>query len=155
LNYDALWLLLLLLPFLSKYHCFLPCKIIFFLKVKRNPALQSLWSTEISLYLAITNEWNVAKKRKIINEWINLLRDIILMRKSNLIISYKLKSDVNRSMCQSYNVNCQWCISLYKPYNEIYWFKKCYNVISPMFLFNCPNFDLWYLHFYKNGHVSL
>jgi hypothetical protein len=29
------------------------------------------------------------------------------------------------------------------------------NTLSPMFVFNCPNFDLWYLHFYKNGHVSL
>ena len=48
--------------FLSKYHCFLQCKIIFFLKVIRNPASKSLQSIEISLYLAFTNEWNVAKK---------------------------------------------------------------------------------------------
>ena len=52
--------------FLSKYHCFLQCKIRFFLKVIRNPASKSLRSTEISLYLAITNEWNVAKKEKLL-----------------------------------------------------------------------------------------
>jgi hypothetical protein len=41
----------------------------------------SLQSTELSLYLAFTNEWNVAKKEKNINEWFILLRDIILLRK--------------------------------------------------------------------------
>ena len=40
---------------LSKYHCFLQCTINFFLKVIRNPALQSLQSTEISLYLQLGN----------------------------------------------------------------------------------------------------
>ena len=52
--------------FLSKYHCFLQGKIRFFLKVIRNPASKSLRSIEISLYLAFTNEWNVAKQDKII-----------------------------------------------------------------------------------------
>ena len=46
-------------------------------------------------------------------------------------------------------------ISHITKYTGLRQFEKCYNVISPMFLFNCPNFDLWYLHFYKNGHVSL
>ena len=35
-----------------------------FLKVIRNPASKSLQSTEISLYLAFTNELNVAQKEK-------------------------------------------------------------------------------------------
>ena len=26
--------------------------------------------------------------------------------------------------------NCQWCISLYKPYNEIYWFKTIWEVLQ-------------------------
>ena len=34
----------------------------------RNPASKSLQSTEISLYLAFTNELNVAKKEKSIDE---------------------------------------------------------------------------------------
>ena len=52
--------------FLSKYHCFLKGKIIFFLKVIRNPASKSLQSIEISLYLASANERNVAKQEKIL-----------------------------------------------------------------------------------------
>jgi hypothetical protein len=32
----------------------------------RNPASKSLQSIEISLYLAFTNEWNVAKKEKLL-----------------------------------------------------------------------------------------
>jgi hypothetical protein len=52
--------------FLSKCYCFLQCKIRFFLKAIRNPALKSLQSIEISLYLAFTNEWNVAKKEKLL-----------------------------------------------------------------------------------------
>jgi len=46
-------------------------------------------------------------------------------------------------------------ISHITKYTGLRQFEKCYNVISPMFLFNCSNFDLWCLHFYKNGHVSL
>jgi hypothetical protein len=66
LNYDALWLVLYYYHFLSKYHCFLQCTIILFLKVLQNPAYKSLQSTEISLYVAFTNEWNVAKKETIL-----------------------------------------------------------------------------------------
>ena len=54
--------------FLFKYHCFLQCEIRFFLKVMRNPASKSLQSTEILLYLAFTNELNVAQKEKNIDE---------------------------------------------------------------------------------------
>ena len=67
---------------------FLQCKIILFLKVIQNPAKKSLQSTEISLYVALTNEWNVAKKEKNIDEWFNLLRDIMLLRKNQLLTSY-------------------------------------------------------------------
>jgi hypothetical protein len=93
--------------FLSKYQCFLQCKIRYFLKVIRNPASKSLRSIEISLYLAFTNEWNVAKKRKIINEWYILLRDIILLRKSQLVTSYSLKLDVNRCFWNPALSNCK------------------------------------------------
>ena len=37
-----------------------------FLKVPHNPAYKSLQSTEISLYVVFMNEWNVAKKDKIL-----------------------------------------------------------------------------------------
>jgi hypothetical protein len=61
--------------FLSKNHCFLQCKIRFFLKVIRNPASKSLQSIEISLYLAFTKEWNVAKKEK----W--LMNDLFYLKR--------------------------------------------------------------------------
>jgi hypothetical protein len=64
--------------FLSKYHCFLQCKIRFFLKVIRNPASKSLRSIEISKNLAYTNEWNVAKKEKLLMNTLFYL--YILMR---------------------------------------------------------------------------
>jgi hypothetical protein len=87
--------------FLSKYHCFLQCKIRFFLKVIWNPASKSLRSIEISLYLAFTNEWNVAKKEKL------LMNDIILLRKSQLVTSYSLKLDVNRCFWNLALSNCK------------------------------------------------
>ena len=52
--------------FLSKNHCFLQCKIRFFLKAIRNPASKSLRSIEISLYLAFTNERNVVKQEQLL-----------------------------------------------------------------------------------------
>ena len=51
--------------------------IIYFCSVKldfSNPASKSLQSTEISLYLAFTNELNVAQKEKNIDEWLILLK---------------------------------------------------------------------------------
>jgi hypothetical protein len=93
--------------FLSKYHCFLQRKIRFFLKVIRNPASKSLRSIEISLYLAFTNEWNVDKKENNINEWFILIRDSILLRKSQLVTSYSLKLDVNRCLWNPALSNCK------------------------------------------------
>ena len=61
--------------FLSKNHCFLQRKIRFLLKVIRNPASKALQSIEISLYLAFTNEWNVAKKEK----W--LMNDLFYLKR--------------------------------------------------------------------------
>jgi hypothetical protein len=58
-------------------------KIRFFLKVIRNPASKSLRSIEISLYLEFTNEWNVAKKEKLLmNE---LLLNCNIMINNNTI----------------------------------------------------------------------
>jgi len=86
----------------------------------------------------------------------------------------RILKSVEKSSCQSYNDTCPffcqydlWVsvtlivngvspnISHTTKYTGLRQFEKCYGVIYPMFLFNCPNFDLWYLHFYKNGHVSL
>ena len=110
MNYDALWLVLYYCNFFPKYHCFLQCTIILFLKV--------LQSTEISLYFAFTNEWNVAKKEKNIDEWFILLRDIILLRKIQLVTSYSLKIDVNRLYWIPALSNCkhtclQWPVSIH------------------------------------------
>jgi hypothetical protein len=108
LNYDVLWLVLYYCHFLSKYHCFLQSNILLFLKVLQNPAKKLLKSTEISLYVALTNEWNVAKKRQNIDEWFILLRGIILLRKHQLVTSYSLNIDVNRHfsirLCQIVNI---------------------------------------------------
>jgi hypothetical protein len=52
--------------FCPRIIAFLQCRIILFLKVPHNPAYKSLQSTEISLYVVFMNEWNVAKKDKIL-----------------------------------------------------------------------------------------
>ena len=49
-------------------------KIKLFLKAKRDPASRALQTTEISLYNAFTNEWNVAKVGKMVEEWLILLK---------------------------------------------------------------------------------
>jgi hypothetical protein len=46
---------------------------------------KSLQSTEISLYLAFTNELNVAQKEKNIDEWLILLKNIILLMKNQMM----------------------------------------------------------------------
>jgi hypothetical protein len=48
----------------------------------------------ISLYLAFTNELNVAQKEKNIDEWLILLKNIILLMKRQLVTSYTLKHDM-------------------------------------------------------------
>ena len=110
-------------------------------------------------------------KKKItkISRWILQVQNICFLHHSG-----QLNFLYNISSCQSYNDTCPffwhydlWVsvtlivngvspyISHITKYTGLRQFQKCYNVISPMFLFNCPNFDLWYLHFYKIGHVSL
>ena len=91
---------------MSKYHLFLQCKII------RNPASKSLQSAEISLYLAFTNELNVAQKEKNIDEWLILPNNTILLIKSQLVTSYTLKHDVNRCF---WNPAWSKCKHVYKP----------------------------------------
>ena len=64
-----------------------------------------------------------------------------------------IKTDI--SSCQSYNDTYDLWVSVtlivngvspyishITKYTGLRQFEKCYNVISPMFLFNCPNFDL-------------
>jgi hypothetical protein len=93
--------------FLSKCHCFLQCKIRFFLKVIRNPASKPLQSIEISLYLAFTNEWNVAKQEK-------LLKNVFFLKKySDSQCCWKKYSDFGggkknnliQSFCQNLMLN--------------------------------------------------
>ena len=72
-----------------------------------NPASKSLQSTEISLYLAFTNELNVARKEKNIDEWLILLKNTILLIKSQLVTSYTLKHDVNRCFWNSAWSKCK------------------------------------------------
>ena len=108
LNYDAFNDYYYYCHFLSKNHCFFQCKIIFFLKVIRNPASRSLQSIEISLYISCIYEWmKCCQKRRIINEWFILFRDIILLRKSQLVTSYSLKLDVNRCFWNLALSNCK------------------------------------------------
>ena len=82
--------------FLSKYHCFLQCKIIFFSKSYKESGIKIItinWNIAISCIY----EWmKCCQTRTIINVWFILLRDIILLRKSQLVTSYSLKLDVNR-----------------------------------------------------------
>jgi hypothetical protein len=82
--------------FLSKNHCFLQCKIRFCLKVIRNPASKSLQSIEISLYLAFTNEWNVAKKEKWLMNDLFYLKRYYFVEEKSISNCYSLKLDVNR-----------------------------------------------------------
>ena len=76
------------------------------------PASKSLQSTEISLYLTFTNELNVAKKEKNIDEWLILLKNTILLMKRPLVTSYTLKHDVNRCFWNPAWSNCK---HVYKP----------------------------------------
>ena len=78
----------------------------------RNPASKSVQSTEISLYLAFTNELIFAHKEKNIDEWLILPKNTILLMKSQLVTSYTLKHDANR-----YIWNPAWskCKHVYKP----------------------------------------
>ena len=96
--YIMLWIMMLydwyciIVIFCPNIIGFLQRKIWLFLKVLQYPAYKSLQSTEISLYVAFTNEWNVAKKEKILmNDLIYLALDIILLRKNQLVTSYSRK----------------------------------------------------------------
>jgi hypothetical protein len=52
--------------FLSKYHCFLQCQIIFFLKVIKNPASKSLRSIEYRHILHLRMNEMLPKKKKLL-----------------------------------------------------------------------------------------
>jgi hypothetical protein len=56
--------IIIIVIFCPKISAFCSVKLDFFLKVIRNLASKSLQSIEISLYLAFTNDLNVAKKEK-------------------------------------------------------------------------------------------
>jgi hypothetical protein len=73
---------------------------------------KSLQSAEISLYLAFTNELNVAQKEKNIDEWLIWPNNTILLMKSQLVNSYTLKHHVNRCF---WNPDCSKCKHVYKP----------------------------------------
>ena len=93
--------------------------IIYFCSVKldfsisyKESASKSLQSTEISLYLAFTNELNVAQKEKMLmNDWF-FLKILFCWWKSKLVNSYTLKHDVNRCF---WNPAWSKCKHVYKP----------------------------------------
>ena len=67
------------------------------------------WNIAISSF---TNELNVAQKEKNIDEWLILLKNAILLMKSQLVTSYTLKHDVNRCF---WNPDWSKCKHVYKP----------------------------------------
>ena len=87
--------------FLSKYHCFLQCKIIFCSKSYKESGIKIItinWNIAISC----NYEWmKCCQKRKIINEWFILLRDIILLRNSQLVTSYSLRRECRQMFLKS------------------------------------------------------
>ena len=104
--------IIIIVIFCPNIIAFCSIKLDFFLEAIRNSASKSLRSIEISLY-PVFNEWmKCCQKRKIINEWFILLRDIILLRKSQLVTSYSLKLDVNRCF---WNPVWSKCKHVYKP----------------------------------------
>ena len=58
--------IIIIVIFCPKIIAFCSVKLDLFLKVIRNAATKSLQSIKISLYLAFTNEWNVAKEDKLL-----------------------------------------------------------------------------------------
>jgi hypothetical protein len=82
--------------FLSKYHCFLQCKIRFFLKVIRNPHQNHYDQLKYRYILHLRMNEMLPKKEKILMNDLFYLEIIILLRKSQLVTSYSLKLDVNR-----------------------------------------------------------
>ena len=93
--------------------------IIYFCSVKldfsiiyKESGCKSLQSTEISLYLAFTNELNVSQKEKHIDEWMIILKNTILLRKSQLVTSYTLRHDVKRCFWNPAGSKCK---HVYKP----------------------------------------
>jgi hypothetical protein len=93
--------------FLSKYHCILQCKIIFFSKSYKEYGIKIItinWNIAISCIY----EWKkCCQTRKNINEWFILLNDIILLMNSQLVTSYSLKLDVNRCFWNPALSNCK------------------------------------------------
>jgi hypothetical protein len=67
---------------LSKYHCFLQCKIRFFSKSYKESGIKIMTINWNILHLRMIEM--LPKKEKNINEWFILLRDIILLGKSQL-----------------------------------------------------------------------
>ena len=76
--------IIIIVIFCPNIIAFCSVKLDFFLTVKRNPGSKSLRSIEISLYLAFTNERNVAKKDKLLMNDLFYLEILILLRKSQL-----------------------------------------------------------------------
>ena len=94
--------------------------IIYFCSVKLDFSI----SCKESGFKIITINWNIAisciyewikcyrKRKKHIDEWLILLRNTILLMKSQLVTSYTLKHDVNRCF---WNPAWSKCKHVYKP----------------------------------------
>jgi hypothetical protein len=102
---------------------FCSVKLDFLLQVIRNPASKSLQSIEISLYLAFTNEWNVAKKEKLLMNDLFYLEILFCWGKVNVVTSYSLNLDVNRCFWNPDLSVCKYDWSYY------YWSLYCYLTI--------------------------
>ena len=93
--------------FLSKFHCFLQCEIRFFSKSYKESGIKII-TINWNIAICCIYEWmKCCQKRKIINEWFILLRDIILLGKSQLVTSYSLKLDVNICFWNPALSNCK------------------------------------------------
>jgi hypothetical protein len=84
--YIMFWIVIVI--FCPNIIAFCSVKLYFFLKVIRNPASKSLQSIEISLYLAFTNEWNVAKQEQLLMYDLFYLEILFCWGKVNVFLNF-------------------------------------------------------------------
>jgi hypothetical protein len=127
-------------------------------------SIETLWRQWLCIGIGIkiiTINWNIAisriyewmkccQKRKIINEWFILLREIILLGKSQLVASHSLKLDVNRCFWnqKKYNFTLQKAtifgqtmtiiiITIIKHHNSKHYIYSIFIKTETNWTFNC------------------
>ena len=92
----------------------------------------------INWYIAISciYEWIKCCQKNNIDEWLILLRNIILLRKSQLVTSHTLKHDVNRCF---WNPAWSKCKHVYKPVESFINNWVCQYVNTTNLLLLLPN----------------